>query len=125
MSGFVLADGRHHCRLCSEPMADVSPHLHTVMALDKCPQADRAALIAEREGVSIEAARDWLRHHVDAACPERIGRCNACDGALRTWVATWCPHCRRNDVGAYLALPRETEPGLRPLPRTGAGRPAD
>lgn len=125
MSGFVLADGNRHCPRCSEPMADVRLHLRTIMALDECPRADRAAMIAEREGIPLDAARDWLRHHADAACPERIGRCNVCDGALRTWLATWCPHCRRHDVGAYLALPRETAPGLKRPPRTGADTPAD
>ena len=108
MSGFALPDGSFHCRRCSERVTDVFPHLRTMMALSKCALADRAALIAEREGVSLEAARDWLHHHADVACPERIGRCNACGGALRTWLATWCPHCRRNDVGAWLEWPRET-----------------
>ena len=108
MSRFVFAHGTTtHCPRCSEQMALIAPDLRTVMALGKCAPAGRAELIAEREGVSIDAARDWVRHSLDAACPVRVGRCNACDGALRIWRATWCPHCRRNDVGAYLALPRD------------------
>jgi len=107
---FVLADGSRHCRRCSEPQADVAPHLRTVMALNGCPPARRAALLAEREGISSEAAHEWLRHQFEGTCVERVGRCSACGGALRTWMATWCPHCRRDDVCAWLDLPREPGP---------------
>ena len=105
MAVLVADDGTPCCRRCSMPMGDFSPHVRSIMALQRCAPAQRVALLVEREGVAEAVARRWVHHILEGRCGPRVARCNACDGALRTWRATWCPHCRRGDVRGYFPWP--------------------
>lgn len=108
MAVLVAGDGTPCCRRCSLPVGDYSPPLPSILALQRCASERRVALLVERDGVAEDVARRWVQHVFEGRCVQRIARCNACDGALRTWMATWCPHCRRGDVRGYFPWPEAT-----------------
>lgn len=105
MAVLVAGDGTPCCRRCSLPVGGYWPRLGSVRALQRCAPAQRVALLVDREGVAEDVARRWVHHIFEARCARRVAFCNACDGELRSWMATSCPHCKRGDVRGYFPWP--------------------
>ena len=77
--------------------------LKTVMLLTKIPPEERLAMIVRNEGITSEAAQEYLDHKMRGHCVKTEPPCPSCGATLRTWHATGCWGCGwRRDANRQL-----------------------
>ena len=59
---------KRNCPRCEAQLSAYWPHLRSVMQMQRHLKEDRAAALALLEGVPLEIATEWLRHHMHADC---------------------------------------------------------
>jgi len=95
---------REPCLHCGMQIAkDGGVTLKTVMLLARIPPDERVATIVRSEGITGEAAQEYLDHKMGGNCVKTEPPCPSCGAALRTWHATGCWGCGwRRDANRQL-----------------------
>lgn len=92
------------CIRCGALVAKAFPvSLQTAMQLGKLPLHSHVDKLVELEGVSREAAQEYVHHKMGRGCVKTEPPCPDCGSALKTWHATGCWGCGwRRDPARFL-----------------------